>query len=142
MGFAALVAAGLAAGAAAGAPQPPPILFTSDRPDYDLVAFRLDGSRRLRLTRGFHEDEQPSWSPDGSRVAFTRDGRVAVLELASRRVRVLTTGRDPDWSPDGRRLVFAVVRGEREWLATIAPDGTRERALGPRGRGVLVARPA
>jgi Tol biopolymer transport system component len=141
VGIAALLAAGVAAGAAAGGGQPPPILFTSDRPDYDLVAVRLDGARR-QLTRGFAEDVQPAWSPDGRRIAFTRDGKVAVIDVATRRVRVLASGRDPDWSPDGRRLVFAVFSKEREWLATISSDGTRERALGPGGRGVLVARPA
>jgi Tol biopolymer transport system component len=142
MGIAALVVAAVAAGGAAGATQPPPILFTSDRPDHDLVALRLDGRRQLRLTRGFAQDEQPSWSPDGRRIAFTRDGKVAVLELASKRVRVLTSGSDPDWSPDGRRLVFAVFDRGREWLATARADGSGVRQLGPGGRGVLVARPA
>ena len=142
VGVAALLAASAAAGAATGVPHVPPILFTSDRPDYDLVAFRLDGTRRLRLTRGFAEDTQGSWSPDGKRIAFTRDGRVAVLSLATRRVRVLTRGYDPDWSPDGRRLVFAVFDQGREWLATARADGSAVRRLGPGGRGVLVARPA
>jgi Tol biopolymer transport system component len=142
VGIAALLAAGVAAGTAVGAAQPPPILFTSDRPDYDLVALRLEDGAQRRLTRGFAQDDQAAWSPDGRRIAFTRDGKVAVLDAASRRVRVLAPGRDPDWSPDGRRLVFAVFSPKREWLATISADRRHERALGPGGRGVLVARPA
>jgi Tol biopolymer transport system component len=142
VGILALLAASVAASTAGSAAHPPPILFTSDRPDHDLVALRLDGSLRLRLTRGFSQDEQPSWSPDGTRIAFTRDGKVAVLDLASKRVRVLTSGRDPDWSPDGRRLVFAVFRRGREWLATVSADGSEARPLGRAGRGVLVARPS
>jgi hypothetical protein len=61
----------VAAGAATGAAQPPPILFTSNRPDYDLVALRLDTGAQVRLTRGFAQDEQAACSsrvPPGRRT--------------------------------------------------------------------------
>ena len=64
-------------------------------------------------------DNAPSWSPDGRRLAFTTirnspnsrpHGEIAVIDLATRRVTLLTdeTSWDdsPAWSPDGRWIAF------------------------------------
>lgn len=64
---------------------------------------------RRRLTHG-PADTAPAWSPDGERVAFLRDGQVALLDLAGGEAEVLTDlplgAGAPQWSPDGRRLAF------------------------------------
>ncbi|MDT7855198.1 hypothetical protein RQM47_00930 [Rubrivirga sp. S365] len=64
-----------------------------------------------------------SWSPDGARIAFSRNRRGAygslvddlyVVEVASGDVQRLTTDRrasSPSFAPDGRRLAFVGVRG-------------------------------
>lgn len=57
-------------------------------------------------------DTMPVPSPDGKRLAFTRNlGDLAVLELASGEVKTLRAGFDPDleytWSPDGSFIAFA-----------------------------------
>ena len=41
---------------------------------YEIASVVLDGSERRRLTENDYIDHYPSWSPDGSRIAFTRDG--------------------------------------------------------------------
>jgi Tol biopolymer transport system component len=80
------------------------------------------------------------WSPDGTRVAFSRDagpmGQEAlwVVAAAGGRPHRLTDCRpawcadvDPVWSPDGHLIVFERITHEGRWghrLYTIRPDGS------------------
>ena len=76
-------------------------------------------SDRSRLTLNAQEDSAPAWSPDGSRIAFTRHSGVWVYgdepvfsvhvinADGSGRVQLtdaIATDRQPTWSPDGKRL--------------------------------------
>jgi Tol biopolymer transport system component len=90
---------------------------------------------------------QVAFSPDGSRLAYAiftgtedpGDGTIAVFELATGRVTVLTASRiagprqccdgyyTPSWSADGTRLAFAMPPLTS---FTIAADGSDLRALG------------
>jgi dipeptidyl aminopeptidase/acylaminoacyl peptidase len=72
-----------------------------------------DGRDPHPLTAG-PDDSTPVWSPDGSRVAFVRDGdgppQLWLLTVATGGLARLTglpfgAGR-PTWSPDGRRIAF------------------------------------
>ena len=113
-----------------------------------LMRVRRDGTGAEVLTddsvfnAGF-----PSFSADGKEVAFrawSKDGvadrqmGLRVLNLESRRLRVLTTGYDnlPLWSPDGSRIMF--TRGVKiapggKWsnfdIYTVRPDGSDLRRL-------------
>jgi Tol biopolymer transport system component len=107
-----------------------------------LMRVRRDGTGAEQLTddsifnAGF-----PSYSADGKEIAFrvakpdphsAALGGVAVLNLETRKVRVLTQGYDnlPIWSPDGSRIMF--TRGVKIagsiWsnfdIYTVRPDGT------------------
>jgi Tol biopolymer transport system component len=78
--------------------------------DEDVLAINVDGSAQHPLIRGRHDDASPSWSPEGSRIAITRDGRIAVFTFEHFKVAFLTEagtkGTGPNWSPDGSRIVF------------------------------------
>jgi Tol biopolymer transport system component len=129
VGLIALVAiAGGASGPERG--QPPPIAFTSIRDDHDLVVMRPDGSHRQVITGSGRDDRAPSWSPDGTRIAFNHfDGtteRIDLLDLHTGRIRELADGSNPDWSPNGHRLVF-VSAGD---LETMNANGSGRRRLG------------
>ncbi|MBM3872360.1 MAG: S9 family peptidase [Verrucomicrobia bacterium] len=102
------------------------VVFSVTDPAYDpkeqssdLWLVMTDGSsapRRLTHSRG--AEAGATWSPDGSRLAFSakRDGddapQVYVLNLETggeaERITQLSTGaRGPQWSPDGQRILFS-----------------------------------
>lgn len=72
----------------------------------------VDGSSLQRVTTGNNVlDSNPRWSPDGSRLAFDRDGSSVYVVSPGGRPERLTTGEQPDWAPDGSRIVFARPAG-------------------------------
>jgi Tol biopolymer transport system component len=89
----------------------------------DLWVVDRDGKQaRLLLDCGVDLCTDPSWSPDGRRIAFSRKiiqsassailgGRIWLLDVSSHQVTALyadpgITGSAPSWSPDERRLAF------------------------------------
>jgi dipeptidyl aminopeptidase/acylaminoacyl peptidase len=108
---------------------------------FDVAAKKLD-----TLTSELHDDESPSWSPDGQRIAFVRSpvaepGRARdsdIFVMDARRgatAKQLTDfdgpdGGRPSWSPDGKWIAF--TRGDEpkfsayhlNKLAIVPSDGS------------------
>ena len=86
-----------------------------------------DGSDARRLTSNTSGDYQPAWSPDGSRIAFSRGNSATSQNIyfasidGSSILPFVTdhsTASDPSWSPDGRNLAFAPVQcPEPSWYS-------------------------
>jgi Tol biopolymer transport system component len=114
------------------------IVFVSDRDGTPALYWRrLPRDRDRRLTFGSEAVGEPAVSPDGTRVAFSMNGRIGVVAVASGEVTVLTLGVDwrdaqPAWLTDGRRLVVSTRRraGEPSGLHLLDPaaDGTVARS--------------
>jgi eukaryotic-like serine/threonine-protein kinase len=103
----------------------------------NLYVSRVAGGERVRLTDDSALKDDPSFSPDGERVAFARQRPEAprpeicvIPALGGTPIPVIAAGRAPAWSPDGTHLAFILSRlGEPEALAVAAADGADVRIL-------------
>ena len=86
-----------------------------------------------RLTSSSNHDIHPDWSPDGSKLVFTREtdpfkARVYILDLFSLRHTLLTTEDGyngyPCWSPDGTKIVFSSNRNGSLGIWMMDADGS------------------
>ncbi len=129
------------------------IIFVSDRSGGpQLYIVPAGGGVPKRLTFEGSYNVNPRMSPDGKSVAFvSRDAgrlRIALLELASGQVTVLTDGPlddSPSFSPNGRTILYEDKSGGRGRLGAVSSDGrvkqklssqagdVREPAWGPYG---------
>lgn len=117
------------------------IYFTSDRggsPQIYRIASR--GGEVKRITYEGSYNVSPDVSPDGKYLAYIqRDGgrfRVALLELSSNQVRVLTDSahdESPSFAPNGQLLLYATLAGGRGVLGTVTLDGRTKAKLSESG---------
>jgi probable HAF family extracellular repeat protein len=91
--------------------------------DLFTIDVRTKGVRRLTKTPGTYEYD-PSWAPDGRRIAFGNGG-IFVLDLRTGRAHRLSTGFAPDWSADGKSIVYATTNT----IAVMNPDGSGRRTI-------------
>jgi TolB protein len=132
--------AAIAALPGAGATKAPPghIAFSMGGLGHaDIYAVKADGSGLVRLTDDQAADFDPSWSPDGRRIAYRhedeRSGQIYVMNADGSRQLNLTRRRgldySPAWSPDGRRIAFGSVRAGKATIWVMRPDGSGRRRL-------------
>jgi TolB protein len=116
------------------------IVFSDDT--NDIWSMKADGTHVRRLTSAPALEFDPTWSPDGRRIAYRHqsgDDRTTEIYAmdADGTHRLRLTRNDvadwgPDWSPDGRRIVWnsSVGTGGFGFFGyVIAPDGTGLRRI-------------
>ena len=140
-----LGAALLASGSGGAASSPRWIVFAAS-PEHGTrptQLFRISTSgRSLRqITTGARAADDPSFSADGRRIAFTRAfAGIFVVDVDGTRLHRLTANPNdsfPVWSPDGRSVAFLHPVAHHERLAVIDASGRRQRILrrGPEPAG-------
>jgi WD40-like Beta Propeller Repeat len=102
---------------------------------FDIFVMNVDGSDARPLTTT-GTDYNPDWSPDGTKIAFTRQeapatSNIFVMNADGTKVQRLTDGgsdatyQDPHWAPDGSKMAYeAGVTGGPGGLVVMNPDGS------------------
>jgi len=124
------------------------VLFISGRSGHQqLWRMNLDGTDREMLTSGVGDVANPSWSPDGQKIAFCWTAgyepgsfNIFIMDIASRIPQQLTSnsGRNenPWWAPDGVHLVFSSMRGRVTQLYSMLANGQDVRQLTTQGNNL------
>ncbi|MCA1707493.1 MAG: S9 family peptidase, partial [Actinobacteria bacterium] len=98
--------------------------WTLDRPQH-IFTVAAEGSAPQAITKGEYDDDHPTWSPDGTRIAFAgarhetwdiepaQDILVVDAEGGEATVVTSTDGwcEAPSWSPDGSQLAYLYTPG-------------------------------
>jgi hypothetical protein len=106
----------------------------------EIYVMNSDGSNRTRLTNNSELDQQPAWSPDGTRLAFVsfRDGNgeIYVMNADGSGQTNLTNNPvedyAPAWSPDGAKIAFTTRRdgpGANDEIYVMDANGGNQKRL-------------
>ena len=103
----------------------------------DRTVVNADGTNVRQLTNNSSHDQYPSWSPDGTQIAFESyrgsGWQIFVMNADGTNEQQLTEHLSnqfrPSWSPDGTQIAFESDRDGDLEIFVINADGTNEQQL-------------
>jgi Tol biopolymer transport system component len=106
----------------AWSPSGKSIAFAPGSPLNGIWVMNASGAARRRVTK---TGDEPTWSTDGTKIAFADKGAVWVVAANGSGLRRLASGSSPAWAPDDSAILFA--RGRDVWR--MRTNGTGQTAL-------------
>jgi TolB protein len=121
----------------------------------DLWTIAADGTDLKRLTKTIARELGPSWSPDGTRIAYALDTDViyvanadgsGAVDISTPSVQgggdyTETCDTDPAWSPNGKLIAFSATvddcSGAAGGIYAMAPDGSGRTVIEQEYEGLL-----
>ena len=99
----------------------------------DIWVVDEDGTDLAPLTTT-GESRNPSWSPDGTKIAFDHNvtgvgRRIFVMNADGTGATPIATGIDPTWSPDGSKIAYATSSGLGSEIRVTSPEGSADAPL-------------
>ena len=99
----------------------------------EIHVIDYDGHRPRRITRNGSINLSPTWSPDGTRLAYVTfaSGRpeIHTIDAEGTQSRVFAREGDlnsaPEWSPDGRSLIYSASRDGNSEIVQVELAGGR-----------------
>jgi Tol biopolymer transport system component len=109
-------------------PDAKSVVYSSDQNgSFEIYIKQLTpGGGELQLTKDGQENLQPSWSPDGQRIAYFKKSRRHLGYLCTRWSSKATDGRGarPVWSPDGSTIAYQSGEMGEVFVSRTLPPST------------------
>ena len=99
---------------------------------HNVYTVQINGTQLKKLTTD-GKSVTPRWSPDGTRIAFSRSGQLWIVNANGtnqHRVGTVTKAYQPAWSADGTTLAYVHVpvkgQGGDIWTVPVAGGATKQ----------------